>query len=305
MRWRSLLQVRFWLLACCCLLASAQVGAVLAFHIPENTDVVGDEEWIEARYEDTLVDLARTHGLGIQELQRANPGVDTWLPGEGERIRLPTRFVLPSGPRRGVVVNLAEYRLYYFPPGTSVVFTAPVGIGRTAFRTPTVATHVTDRIEQPNWTPPPSVRQSYAERGIELPRVVPPGADNPLGDYALMLDLPGYLIHGTNKRFGVGARVSHGCIRLYPEDIEELVWKIPVGTPVRFVHEPFKAGWSGDRLLVEAHPPLEEFSEQDVAELIERVVEVAGSNDIVDWDAVETYGREQLGRGVEVGRRGP
>ncbi len=293
------------LLLSCLLCLALPAGAVMAFHVPEDSDVVGELRWVEARHEDTLHSLAREHGLGIRELQAANPDVDVWLPGEGTRVLLPTRFVLPPGPREGIVVNLAEYRLYYFPPGSSAVFTAPVGIGQQAFGTPTLNTRVTDRIENPNWTPPESVRRAYAERGIRLDRVVAPGPDNPLGDYAIMLDVPGYLIHGTNRQIGVGSRVSHGCIRLYPEDIEELVWMIPVGTPVRFIHEPFKAGWEADELVLEVHEPLEEFADQDINNVIRTVVEAVSGNDLVDWDQVEA--KAALRRGVTgvIGQRGP
>lgn len=287
------------------LLGVAPAWALKAFQIPEDSDVVGDLQWVEARHEDTLHSLAREHGLGIRELQSANPEVDVWLPGEGTRILLPTRFVLPRGSREGIVVNLAEYRLYYYPPGSSAVFTAPVGIGQAAFGTPTLATRVTDRIEHPNWTPPASVRQAYASRGVRLQPVVPPGPDNPLGDYAIMLDVPGYLIHGTNRQIGVGSRVSHGCIRLYPEDIEELVWMIPIGTPVRFIHDPFKAGWEGDRLVLEVHEPLDEFADQNTSDVIRTVVNAVSGNDIVDWDLVERVGQKLRGLTEVVGRRGP
>jgi len=280
-------------------------AASLNFPLPEDgSDVVGELTWIEARYEDTLIGLAREHGLGLHELVRANPDVDPWLPGEGTRILLPTRFVLPPGPRSGVVANLAEYRLYFFPPGENRVITVPMGIGRTAFETPVLQTRVTDRIEQPSWTPPASVRAEYARRGIELARVVPAGPSNPLGEFALMLDAPGYLIHGTNQTYGVGTRVSHGCLRLYPEHIAELVWKITVGTQVRIIHAPYKAGWDGDELVLEAHTPLSEFEAEGMTTMVREVIASTGKDDAVDWLRAEQAARARLGIPSVIGTRG-
>lgn len=268
-----------------------------------DSDVVGDVFWVTARDEDTLVQLAREHGLGAHELSRANPDVDAWLPGEGTRIRLPIAFLLPPGPREGIVVNLAEYRLYYYPPGEDRVLTAPVGIGRDAFRTPVLETRVTDRIEQPSWTPPRSVRESYASRGVELARVVPPGPDNPLGAYAILLAAPGYLIHGTNQSFGVGARVSHGCLRLYPEDIEQLVWEVPVGTPVRIIHEPYKVGWRGDELILQAHRPLAEFAEDDLESALWQQLGRGDERRSIDWELARQTARAAKGLPVVIGQR--
>lgn len=284
---------------------SSPVEAMREYPLPaEGSDLVGDVFWVTARHEDTLVQLAREHSLGAHELSRANPDVDTWLPGEGTRIRLPIAFLLPPGPREGLVVNLAEYRLYYFPPGEDRVLTAPVGIGRDAFRTPVLETRVTDRIEQPSWTPPRSVRESYASRGVELARVVPPGPDNPLGDYAMVLAAPGYLIHGTNQSFGVGARVSHGCLRLYPEDIEKLVWEVPVGTPVRIIHAPYKVGWRGDELVLQAHQPLPEFAGEDVETALRQQLGEDLDAGLIDWELAKETARSAKGVPVVIGVRG-
>lgn len=286
-------------------LMSSSAEAMREYPLPDaDTDVVGEVFWVTARHEDTLVELAREHGLGANEMARANPDVDVWLPGEGTRVRLPIAFLLPPGPREGIVVNLAEYRLYYFPPGEDRVFTAPVGIGRDAFRTPVLETRVTDRIERPSWTPPRSVRESYASRGVELSRVVPPGPDNPLGDYAIMLATPGYLIHGTNQSFGVGARVSHGCLRLYPEDIERLVWKVPVGTPVRIIHAPYKVGWRGDDLVMQAHRPLTEFEDEDMESALRQQLGDHLNGGRIDWDVAKETALQARGIPVVIGYRG-
>lgn len=228
---------------------------------PAGNDVIGAVASIDARAEDTLLDIARRHGLGYEDIIRANPEVDPWLPGEGTEVVLPTRFVLPPGPRRGVVLNLAEYRLYYFPkpaPGEpAVVMTYPMSIGRMDWATPLGETHIVSKVERPTWYPPDSVRQEHEADGRTLPRTVPPGPDNPLGEFAMRLGLPGYLIHGTNRPAGVGMRVTHGCIRMFPEDIEFLFGQVSVDTPVRIINEPVKLGWDGDRLVMEVHRTLD------------------------------------------------
>jgi L,D-transpeptidase ErfK/SrfK len=228
---------------------------------PAGDDVIGAVTYIESRAADTLLDIARRHGVGYEEIVRANPEVDAWLPGDGTRVVLPTRFILPPGPRKGVVLNLPEYRMYYFPepaPGKpALVMTYPVSIGRMDWATPLGITRVVSKVVKPAWYPPESVRAEHAADGRPLPRIVPPGPDNPLGDFAMRLGLPGYLIHGTNRPAGVGMQVTHGCIRMFPEDIEFLFGKVGIDTPVRIINEPVKLGWDGDRLLLEVHRTLD------------------------------------------------
>lgn len=245
------------------LVASPPTNADFLELPPEGLDVVGAETVAFAGNGDTLADIARRHNLGHQEIRIANPDVEFWLPGEGARVEIPSRFVLPRAERKGFVLNLPEMRLYYFRPGSSpespgVVITHPVSIGRMDWRTPLGTTRITTKVKNPSWTPPESIRREHAEMGEPLPRVVPPGPDNPLGEYALRLALEGYLLHGTNRPYGVGMRVTHGCIRLYPEDIEKLFDSVEVGTAVQFVNQPVKVGWAEDGLYVEVHPMLEE-----------------------------------------------
>jgi L,D-transpeptidase ErfK/SrfK len=253
-----------------------------------GVDVVGDISSVTSRYEDTLSDIARANDLGFLEISEANPGVDPWLPGEGLEIILPTQFLLPPGPREGIVINLAELRLYYYPKGENRVITYPLGIGREGWETPVADTRVTGKRPNPTWTPPESIRLEHLEKGDPLPKIVPPGPDNPLGEYAIYLALPGYLLHGTNKPFGVGMRVSHGCIRLYPEDIERLFPRIPVRTRVRIINAPYKLGWIRGRLYIEAHQPLSEQRQDvgvDIAHLQEAVSAALGSRrPDIDWD---------------------
>ena len=241
---------------------------------PLGQDVVGSLITIKARSDDTLLDIARRHGLGYEDIVRANPDVDTWIPGAGTEVVLPTRYVLPPGPRSGVILNLAEYRLYYYPPvkdgEPTQVMTYPISIGRMDWATPLGRTKVTQKVRNPSWYPPASIRAEHAEMGDPLPRIVPPGPDNPLGDRAMRLGIPGYLIHGTNRPAGVGMRVTHGCIRMFPEDIEFLFDRIPVNTTVRIINEPVKVGWDGERLVVEVHETLESAPPEDAeAALVE------------------------------------
>ena len=228
---------------------------------PEGSDVVGAVSTVTTRFDDTLIDIARRHGLGYQDIVRANPDVNVWVPGEGTEVVLPTRYVLPAGSRRGIVLNLAEYRLYYFPEPKGdeprVVMTYPISIGRMDWETPLGTTAVISKVVNPSWYPPQSVRDEHAAEGRPLARIVPAGPDNPLGERAMRLGLPGYLIHGTNRPAGVGMRVTHGCLRMFPEDIRHLFEYIAINTPVRIINDPVKIGWQGDALVLEIHPVLE------------------------------------------------
>jgi len=240
-------------------------GAVAAeYAVPRHDEVFGSVEVISARYEDTFVAFAQKYNVGYEALKRANPGVDPWLPGEGTRVVIPTRFVLPRAPHRGIVVNVAELRLYYFPDadgqdaadGDGRIVTYPISIGQMDWSTPLGTTRVTGKVANPSWYPPQSIRDEHAARDDILPPVVPPGPDNPLGKHALRLALPSYLIHGTNMPSGIGMRVTHGCIRMFPWDIEALYKVVPIGTPVTIVNQAYKLGWTAEGLYLEAHPPL-------------------------------------------------
>jgi L,D-transpeptidase ErfK/SrfK len=274
------------------------------------TDAVllGREERVLTTFEDTLYEIARRYSLGSEEVVRVNPGLDPWLPGAGKGIVIPGQRVLPSGPREGIVVNLPEHRLYFYPPTApgkpQRVYTYPISIGKMDWRTPLGKTKVVDKRENPSWTPPASVRAEHAANGDPLPAVVGPGPDNPLGRHAMRLNLPGgaYLIHGTNNPIAVGMAVTHGCIRMYPEDIAELFPMVAVGTPVYLINEPVKIAWVDGELMLEAHPPVDAQGQTQEPDLtvFEGLLEQAVGDSVVaiHWDKA----RQELGqaRGMPV-----
>jgi L,D-transpeptidase ErfK/SrfK len=273
---------------------------------PEGTDLIGVPVWVHTRYEDTLLDVARDYSVGYEEVIRANPGVDTWIPGDGTRVLLPTRYVLPPGPREGVVINLPEYRLYYFPKPKkgerAQVITYPISIGKMDWNTPIGTHRVVSKQKNPTWHPTENIRREHASRGSILPRVVPPGPDNPLGAYAIRLNLTTYLIHGTNNPDGVGMRVTSGCIRLFPEHIEKLFPLVDVGTPVHIMSEPIKVGWAADTLYVEVHPPLEEESESRLRMRFTSLLREAAyaHSLVIDWPRADAIFAAATGVPTEV-----
>lgn len=215
-----------------------------------NKDYFGETEVYKAEFEDTLIHLARSNKLGFVELRAANPTLDPWIPGAGARITLPKQHILPDAPRNGLVINLAEMRVYYFKIPGEPPQTYPISIGREGLQTPTGTTKIVRKKEGPTWRPTERMRKEDPK----LPASVGPGPDNPLGTHAMYLGWPQYLMHGTNKPYGIGRRVSSGCMRMYPEDIVELFPQVPVGTPVTVVDQPVKVGWIEDKLFVEVSP---------------------------------------------------
>lgn len=268
---------------------------------------IGDIETIRADFEDTLLELGRKYNLGYVEMVAANPGVDPWLPGQGTKIILPKRHLLPDAPREGIVINLAEMRLYNFVDDPDNPVTHPIGIGRDGLNTPLGVTKIVRKKEGPSWRPTPRMRAENPE----LPAVVPPGEDNPLGTHAMYLGWPQYLIHGTHKPLGVGRRVSSGCIRMYPEDIVTTFADVPVGTLVRVIKQPIKIAWIDDMLYLEAHAEDElADSYEDVGKIKEyRVPEtlfrdlarVAGDQkDRLDWKVIRDAVKRRNGMPVAI-----
>lgn len=249
----------------------------------DEQTVVGEPQIVFASATDTFSDLARTYGLGYDDLIDANPGIDPWLPGEGAPVLLPTQYVLPDAPKRGVILNIATKRLFYYPKPAEGEFqqvhTYPIGIGRVGWETPLGETTVVAKARNPSWWVPASVRREHAEMGDPLPSVVPPGPDNPLGTRVLKLNMPGYLIHGTNQPYGVGMRVSHGCVRLYPENIEFLYGLVEIGEVVTIMNEPYQMGRKDGVLYFEAHIPLEDdtvLAEDRLQTLLDAQVDAEG-----------------------------
>jgi L,D-transpeptidase ErfK/SrfK len=270
-------------------------------------DIVGSPMTYVTEEQDTLLDVARAYDLGYVEIRAANPGMDPWLPGAGKTVTLPTQFVLPNAPRRGMVINLPELRLYYFPPrGEPRSF--PIGIGGEGKETPVGRTRIADKRPHPVWVP---TKSEHAE-DPDLPPAVGPGPDNPMGDYALYLGWKGYAIHGTNKPYSIGRRDSHGCIRLYPEDIEWLYRETATGTPVTVVNQPAKAGWSGGELYLEVHPTQQDADALE-AEGMPRSTEAIDADDLVikaagadaarlDWYTIHLAEARRDGVAVQVTR---
>lgn len=287
------------------LIASVTCGASLAHTFslpPPGEDVVGEMQWVTTVDGDTLVDIGLRYGFGYRQLRLANPLVDPWLPPEGSEVLLPAQYILPTGEREGLVLNLAEMRLYFFPEPVegegAIVKTFPVSIGRGDWSTPQTKTTVTRKVADPVWTPPASIRAEHAADGEILPEKVLPGEDNPLGRYALRLALPSYLIHGTNKVYGIGMQVTHGCVRLYPRDIETLYHEVPVGTPLRIINQPYKLGWRDGVLYLEVHAPLDGIPVDPDRHraVMKDLIRAAGEGHVdIDWDRVEAVEAEARG----------
>ena len=278
----------------------------------DGADIFGQVERIRTRYEDTLIQIARRYSLGYEELLRVNQGVDPWLPGEGTLVLIPGQRLLPPGEREGIVVNLPEHRLYYFPkpkkdqPAT--VLTYPVSVGKMDWRTPIGSTKIVSKQKNPSWTPPKSVHEERRRLGEPpLPAVVPPGRDNPLGAHAMRLSIPGgaYLIHGTNNPDAVGMAVTHGCLRMYPEDIATLFERVPVGTKVTLIDEPVKMTKIDGEVWLEAPPPIDDQGRAVAVslDLFEaRLDALLGESEVViNWDIALEALRDARGIPVMIG----
>lgn len=281
----------------------------------EKDDLIGVVQVTKASEEDTLSDIARRFNVGYEEIVRANPGVDPWLPGAGREVVIPTQQLLPNAPREGVVINLAAMRLYYFPkrnPGEKqVVYTHPIGIGKVGWATPEGTTRVVRKAKDPSWRPGPGVRAEHKKNGEILPAVVPPGPDNPLGTRAMYLGWPQYLIHGTNKPYGVGLRSSHGCIRMYPEDVEAIYELVQPGEKVTVVNQPFVFGWHDGQLYLQAFDVLEDdprdwkraqqkLLTRSLASRIQK--ELKARNETVNWEVIAKLAHDPRGIPVSVSR---
>ncbi len=262
------------------------------FQLTGDQTMIGSLAVIETRENDTLSDIARHFGLGYNDISAANPTISPWTPQAGSRILLPLQFILPEAPHKGIVLNLANKRLFYYPKQqTDNVFTYPVGIGRQGWNTPMGLTSIVAKKANPTWTVPESIHQEHAEKGDLLPSVIAAGPNNPLGLYAMQLGFPHYLIHGTNKPYGIGMQISHGCVQLYPEDIEVLFKNASEGMPVRIIHQPYLTAWDQNMLYLEANETIQKW-EHDKPKLIKQLLKQlktmsAKKNVSVDWKRVD------------------
>ncbi len=271
---------------------------------PPGNDIVGQVQWTQSKPGDNFSSLGRRYDVGYFELIEANPGVDPNLPDPGTIVVIPSRYILPQ-PRTGIVINLAELRLFYYPSHQHVVVTYPVGIGREGWSTPEGPTTVIQKVVNPTWYVPADIKADRAKSGITLPNLVPPGPDDPLGGYAMYLGFPGYRIHGSNDPTGIGRRSSSGCIRMWPEDVESLFEGVPKGMKVTVVNDAFKAGWQDNKLYLESHVPLQEQQANivDDAKPMSPAVMAATQNHpaMVDWTKAQQIAKDQNGVPQQIG----
>ena len=273
------------------------------FFVAKEDDVIGRLAIIKLEKEDTLPDIARHFSLGINTVSAANPGIDIWVPEAGERILLPLSFILPDTPRKGIVINLAAMRLFYFKSNGKrlAVSTFPVGVGTTERPTPMGKMYVRRKKFRPTWYVPASIAEDHRKKGDPLPPKVPPGPLNPLGEYALYLSKSGYLVHGTNKPASVGLRATNGCIRLYPEDIKRLFENTPVKTPVKIVNQPYLVGQRDGIVYLEAHTPFEESGTAGLKKAYAKLRNIEKkSGNALDWKKVKREVAEARGIPVPI-----
>ena len=279
-------------------LAGGEMALAATFSLPAGgSDIVGALQTAQVASGGNFSTISRRYDVGYYELVEANPGIDPDSPGLGTIVVIPTRHILPTVPHEGIVINLAEMRLYYFPKNSNQVMTVPVGIGRRDWDTPLGVLSIVEKMAKPTWHVPSSIREARALEGVYLPLSVEPGPENPLGEYAMRLSMRTYLIHGTNDPSGVGRRSSSGCIRLYPEDIESLFNLVSPGTPVRIINQPYKLGWRNNKLYIEAHQPLPEHaSTDDLNGTLNSIRKMAQLHPIrVDWKRVSDFTEERSG----------
>jgi L,D-transpeptidase ErfK/SrfK len=273
------------------------------FAVGKGDDVIGRLAFTRVENGDTLPDLARHFGVGINAIRAANPGVDLWGPKDGERVTLPLSFILPDAPRNGLVVNLATRRLFHFgEEGKSpTVATYPVGVGAEDRPTPTGQMYVVRKAARPTWYVPASIAEAHRKKGDPLPAKVPPGPENPLGEYALYLSNAGYLIHGTNKPASVGLNATNGCLRLYPENIELLYRDTPVNTPVLIVNQPYLVGQRDGVLYLEAHATQEGSGVRALESINARLKAIESkAARTLDWNKVRRVQTEARGIPVPI-----
>ncbi len=289
-------------------LSSFNTASALTFNLPTNGDIIGEMQTTTVRRGESLGDIGRRFDIGVYEMIEANPKLDPWGPTVGAIVVIPSQFILPKVPRVGMVLNLAEMRLYYFHPDKRQVTTHPLGIGKKGWVTPLGTTTIINKRKDPAWNPPASIRKEHLAKNDPLPAFIPGGVpENPLGLYALYLGSGlgsgAYRIHGTNRPGGIGVRGTHGCIRLFPEDIENLFYIVPIGTQVRIIHEPFKVGWHKGHLYLEAHEPCSEakYAGSDNLSRLEKLIQSAiESSHLVNWTSAKMGAKTANGYPIRI-----
>ena len=273
------------------------------FSLARGDDVVGRLAVVRLEKGDTLPDIARHFGLGVNAISAANPGVDVWVPEAGKRVMLPLNFILPDTPRNGIVVNLATMRLFQFKGDSNsrVVSTYPVGVGTSEKPTPTGQMHVARKAARPTWHVPASIAAAHRKKGDPLPATIPPGPENPLGEFALYLSKSGYLMHGTNKPASIGLKATNGCLRLYPENVKMLYDATPVNTPVVIVNQPYLIGQRNGVLYMEAHMPLEDSGSIELEKIYAKLKNIEKkSARTLDWKKVKEVQADARGIPVPI-----
>jgi L,D-transpeptidase ErfK/SrfK len=290
------------------LAAIAKTASAAEFPMPNaNNALVGTVQYTNASNRDTTTSISHRYNLGLNAIVAANPGTSETALGS-RHITVPTAFILPPSAHQGIVINLPEMRMYYYPPNGDRVMTYPIGIGKIGNTIPIQNTTVTRKTLNPSWIPGPDVRKYNEEQGIELPRVMPAGPDNPLGPYAIYLNIPSFLIHSTIFPESIGRRASFGCIRMNEGDIKDFYPLVEPGTDVVILNMPNKVGWSGNRLFLEAHPPLDEHNtgfdvnREDIVASVENALP-KGVITVVDWQLVAHLAEEPDGIPHEIGVR--
>ncbi len=294
------------------LLAIPRVAYSLTFKLPTDGNIIGEIQTTTAQKGESLGEIGRRFDIGLYEMIEANPKLDPWAPPVGAIIVIPSQFILPQVNQTGLVLNLAEMRLYYFDTTSKSVSTYPLGIGKKGWSTPLGKTTITNKRKNPPWHPPKSIRQEHHEKGDPpLPPVIPGGTpENPLGRYALYLATKGlsaeagsFLIHGTNRPAGVGVRVTHGCIRLFPADIEKLFNEVPIGVQVLIIHEPYKVGWKNKHLYLEVHQPLSEpqyARSNSLTRLTKLIEQTVKNKKQINWASVKLAAKSTHGYPVRI-----
>lgn len=292
-------------------LASVTWTATLAATFPlppKGDDIIGQVQTTVVQQGDNFPKIAQRFNVTYTGLMEANPNVDPAQPQPGTVLIIPSQYILPDVPHKGIVVNVAELRLYYFPAGQNEVMTYPIGIGIQNWETPLGLMKIVEKQKDPTWYVPPDIKKELWARGFHVPNQIPAGPDNPLGDYMMRLSNWTYLIHGVVDPSTVGRRSSSGCMRMYPENIQELFNAVPMGTQVRIINQPYKVGWEDGNLFMEAHLPLQE---QQIADGDDKTPIVSAINDAVkkrtvniNWDKAFVLVRQHMGLPEQIGQSG-